>query len=150
LEERQTLIRVVIADDHPHVRSALRHVLELEADFDVVAEAGDGVQAVDEVVRNRPDLVILDYQMPQLDGLQVARELAEQAPGTTMVMLTSEENPDVKSAAENAGVARYLLKSGRSDELLSTLRAAALGRGEPLSVVVQSRPEQQNRPPRIA
>jgi len=149
LEERHTLIRVVIADDHPHIRSALRHVLELESDFDVVAEAENGVQAVDQVVQNRPDLVILDYRMPQLDGIQVARELAEQAPSTTLVMLTSEEDPEIKAEAKLAGVARYLLKSGRADELLRTLRAAALG-GEPVSVVVKSAPEQQNISPRIA
>jgi len=143
------LIRVVIADDHPYIRSALRHVLELESDFDVVAEAENGIQAVDEVVRNRPDLVILDYRMPQLDGIQVARELAEQAPTTTMVMLTSEDDPEIKAEAEHAGVARYLLKSGRADELLRTLRAAALGRVGPLSVVVKPGPE-QNLPPRIA
>jgi len=143
------LIRVVIADDHPYIRSALRHVLELESDFDVVAEAENGVQAVDQVVRNRPDLVILDYRMPQLDGIQVARELAEQAPTTALVMLTSEEDPEIRAEAKLAGVARYLLKSGRADELLRTLRAAALG-GEPVSVVVKSEHEQQDRPPRIA
>jgi DNA-binding NarL/FixJ family response regulator len=64
-------------------------------------------------------------------------------------MLTSEEDPEIRAEAELAGVARYLLKSGRADELLRTLRAAALG-GEPVSVVVKSRPEQQSLPPRIA
>jgi DNA-binding NarL/FixJ family response regulator len=144
------LIRVVIADDHPHIRSALRHVLELESDFDVVAEAENGVQAVDQVVRNRPDLVILDYRMPQLDGIQVARELAEQAPTTTLVMLTSEEDPEIRAEAELAGVARYLLKSGRADELLRTLRAAALGRGEALSMMARANTDRQDLPPRIA
>ncbi|MGH2692533.1 MAG: response regulator [Actinomycetota bacterium] len=147
------MIRVVIADDHPHVRSALRHVLELETDFQVVAEAEDGVQAVEQVVRTRPDLVILDYRMPQLDGVQVAREVARQAPATAMVMLTSEDDPRVRAAASTAGVDRYLLKSGRADELLRSLRAAADRHGEPISVVTGPRVEPGKDslpPPRIA
>ncbi len=119
------MIRVVIADDHPHVRSALRHVLELESDFDVVAEAEDGLQALDQVVRTQPDLVILDYRMPQLDGLQVARQLHRQMPATALVMLTSEDDPRVRAQAADAGVDDYLVKSGRADELLRTLRSAA-------------------------
>lgn len=130
------MIRVVIADDHPHVRSALRHVLELESDFDVVAEAEDGLQAVDQVVRTRPDLVILDYRMPQLDGLQVARQLRRQMPATAMVMLTSDDDPRVRAEAEDAGVDDYLLKSGRADELLRTLRSAATHHGGTIAVVV--------------
>jgi DNA-binding NarL/FixJ family response regulator len=142
LEERGvTVIRVVIADDHPHVRSALRHVLELEDDFTVVGEAEDGSQAVEQVVTSRPDLVILDYRMPLLNGVQVAQEITRQAPDTAMVMLTSEDDPRVRAEAANAGVARYLLKTGRADELVRTLRAAAVGEGEPISVIVK--PEAQ-------
>lgn len=146
------MIRVVIADDHPQVRSALRHVLELESDFEVVAEAEDGVQAVDQVVRTRPDLVILDYRMPHLNGIQVARELGSKAPRTAMVMLTSEVDPSVKAEAENAGVHTYLLKSGRADELLSTLRAAARGQGARISVILEDEGARQDGlpPPRIA
>src|SRR5688572_32572914 len=99
-----SMIRVVIADDHPHVRSALRHVLELESDFDVVAEAEDGQQAVEQVARTSPDLVLLDYRMPHLNGVQVAREIARRAPDTTMVMLTSEDDPRVRAEAANAGI----------------------------------------------
>lgn len=136
-----SVIRVVIADDHPHVRSALRHVLELEDDFAVVAEAEDGSQAVEQVVRTRPDLVILDYRMPQLNGVQVAREIVRQAPTTAMVMLTSEDDPRVRAEAASAGVARYLLKTGRADELVRTLRAAAEGEGEAISVIVKPEAE---------
>lgn len=147
------MIRVVIADDHPHVRSALRHVLEMEADFDVVGEAGDGVRAIREVVRTGADLVVLDYRMPKLDGVQVARELGRVAPRTAMVMLTSEEDPRVQAEAESAGVDRYLLKSGRADDLLRTLRAAADGH-EPVTVIVtpDARPGEEHSlpPPRIA
>jgi DNA-binding NarL/FixJ family response regulator len=130
------LIRVVIADDHPHVRSALRHVLELEEDFEVVGEAEDGTQAVEEVARTRPDLVILDYRMPHLNGIQVARRLAHLSPAPAMVMLTSEDDPSVRAEAADAGVTRYLLKSGRADELLRTLRVAAERRGESVAVIL--------------
>lgn len=146
------MIRVVIADDHPQVRSALRHVLELESDFEVVAEAEDGAQAVDQVVRTTPDLVILDYRMPHLNGIQVARELGRKTPHTAMVMLTSEDDPSVKTEAENAGVHTYLLKSGRADELLSTLRAAARDQGARVSVILGAEGARRDdmTPPRIA
>jgi DNA-binding NarL/FixJ family response regulator len=149
------MIRVVIADDHPHVRSALRHVLELEADFDVVGEAEDGLRAVEEVLRTEPDLVVLDYRMPQLNGVQVAERLAQASPRTAMVMLTSDDDPRVRAAASSAGVDRYLLKSGRADELLRTLRAAAKTHGQPVTVIVKPSAQsgdgpQDSRPPRIA
>jgi DNA-binding NarL/FixJ family response regulator len=141
------VIRVVIADDHPQVRSALRHVLELESDFTVVAEAEDGSQAVEQIARTRPDLVILDYRMPHLNGVQVALEAGRHSPGTAMVMLTSEDDPRVRAEAASAGIARYLLKSGRADELVRSLRAAAEGDQEPISVVVQPEAEAGREPP---
>lgn len=145
------MIRVVIADDHPHVRSALRHVLELEPDFDVVGEADDGLAAVHEVERARPDLVILDYRMPELNGVQVARRIGTMAPETAMVMLTSEEDPTVRAEAERAGVARYLLKSGRADELVRTLRGAARAdRPDQVTLIMNSAAETDLPPPRIA
>jgi two-component system, NarL family, response regulator DegU len=147
------MIRVVIAEDHPHVRSALRHVLELEDDFDVVAEAEDGPQAIEQVDRTRPDLVLLDYSMPHLNGVQVAREISRRVPSTTMVMLTSEDDPRVRADAASAGIARYLLKSGRADELIRTLRGAATGVSDPISVIVspEIEPGEEMLPPhRIA
>lgn len=147
------VIRVVIADDHPQVRSALRHVLELEADFEVVGEAEDGIRALEEVVRTRPNLVLLDYRMPQLNGVEAAQRIGDVAPETAMVMLTSEDDPRVRAEAANAGVARYLLKSGRADELLRTLRAALDAPGDAITVVVnpESEPGAADLPPpRIA
>jgi DNA-binding NarL/FixJ family response regulator len=147
------LIRVVIADDHPQVRSALRHVLELEPDFEVVGEAEDGARALEEVVRTRPNLVLLDYRMPQLNGVQAAREIGHVAPETAMVMLTSEDDPEVRAQAADAGVARYMLKSGRADELLRTIRAAATeSREQSITVIVSSdhAAEDNLSPPRIA
>jgi DNA-binding NarL/FixJ family response regulator len=147
------LIRVVIADDHPQVRSALRHVLELEPDFEVVGEAEDGARALEEVVRTRPNLVLLDYRMPQLNGVQAARKIGDVAPETAMVMLTSEDDPEVRAQAADAGVARYMLKSGHADELLRTIRAAAMeSRERSITVIVGSDHAAEDRlsPPRIA
>lgn len=147
------LIRVVIADDHPQVRSALRHVLELESDFEVVGEAEDGARALEEVVRTRPNLILLDYRMPHLNGVQAAREIGHLAPETAMVMLTSEDDPEVRAQAEDAGVARYMLKSGRAEELLRAIRAAATERrAESITVIVKAEhPEvTELSPPRIA
>ena len=151
--ERTAVIRVVIADDHPQVRSALRHVLELESDFEVVGEAEDGLRAFEEVVRTRPNLVLLDYRMPQLNGVEAAQRIGSVAPETAMVMLTSEDDPRVRAEAEDAGVVRYLLKSGRADELLRTLRATLEHRRDSISVIVHPGGEPgtaQLPPPRIA
>ena len=147
------MIRVVIADDHPQVRSALRQVLELESDFEVVGEAEDGLRALEEVARTRPNLVLLDYRMPQMNGVEAAQQIGSVAPETAMVMLTSEDDPRVRAEAENAGIARYLLKSGRADELLRTLRAALEARQDSITVVVQPGAEPGTAelpPPRIA
>lgn len=146
------VIRVVIADDHPQVRSALRHVLELEADFEVVGEAEDGERALEEVVRTRPNLVLLDYRMPHMNGVQAARRISHLSPQTAMVMLTSEDDPEVRAEAADAGIARYLLKSGRADELLQTLRAAS-ERGDDSIMIVTSGGEaleEESITPRIA
>lgn len=147
------MIRVVIADDHPQVRSALRHVLELESDFEVVGEAEDGARALEEVERTRPDLVVLDYRMPQLNGVEAAKQIGSMAPQTTMVMLTSEDDPRVRAEAARAGIARYLLKSGRADELLRSLRAASKHSDDSITMIVTPGNElraEESLPPRIA
>jgi DNA-binding NarL/FixJ family response regulator len=106
------------------------------------------------VTKTKPDLVVLDYRMPRLNGIEVARELGRVAPRTAMVMLTSEEDPRVQAEATSAGVTRYLLKSGRADELLHNLRAAVAGAGEPIAVIVKPEAPPDEReslhPPRIA
>lgn len=147
------MIRVVIADDHPQVRSALRHVLELESDFEVVGEAEDGARALEVVERTRPDLVVLDYRMPQLNGVEAAQQIGNVSPQTTMVMLTSEDDPRVRAEAANAGIARYLLKSGRADDLLRSLRAASEHSDDSITMIVtpgSELPAEESMPPRIA
>ena len=121
----EPVIRVAIADDHAFTRVTLRQVLECEDDFVVLAEAEDGAEAVDVVGRTHPDLVVLDHRMPGLSGVEAARSISERHPDVAIAMLTSEEDPQVRRAAEDAGVDVFLLKGGRADSLLEELRAAA-------------------------
>jgi DNA-binding NarL/FixJ family response regulator len=119
------MIRVVIADDHPQIRVALRRVLEDEGDFEVVGEAGDGAGAVRVAAETRPNLVILDYRMPRGNGLEAARAILEDAPDVALVMMTGEEDPAIADEAAEAGVMSYLVKSGQPDEIVGALREAA-------------------------
>jgi DNA-binding NarL/FixJ family response regulator len=115
----------VIADDHPQVRLALRHVLEIESDFEVVGEAHNGADAVDMVEETNPTIVVLDYRMPRLNGLDAAREIGRRWPEVATIMLSGEDDPDVASEAQQAGVSSYVSKTERPESLLSEMRAVA-------------------------
>jgi DNA-binding NarL/FixJ family response regulator len=119
------LIRVVIADDHPVLRLAVRKRLEAEGDIEVLAEAGSGEEAIAIVRAVHPDLVILDYQMPNLDGLAAARAIHEALPGVDMVMLTGWDDGDLAPAAIEAGVAGFVSKNEPPDRLVATIRSVA-------------------------
>ncbi|SCE38701.1 response regulator, partial [Streptomyces sp. DfronAA-171] len=85
-------IRVLLADDHALVRRGLRLILDAEPDLTVVAEAGDGAEAVEQARLHRPDLAVLDIAMPRMTGLQAARELSRALPGLRMIVLTMYDN----------------------------------------------------------
>ena len=121
------MIRVVIADDHPQIRLALRQVLEVEGDFEVVGEAQNGADAVEVTTQTRPELVVLDYRMPRLNGVEAAREIRRRTPDVALVLLSGDEEPTVQSDAVDAGVSSYVSKSGRPEDLLEALREAAGG-----------------------
>lgn len=123
--EGEPVIRVVIADDHPVLRLAVRHRLEAEDDIEVLAEAGSGREAVAIVRAVQPDLVILDYQMPNLDGLEAARAIHEALPNIDLVMLTGWEDGELAEAAVRAGVAGFVSKTEPPDRLLETIRSVA-------------------------
>jgi DNA-binding NarL/FixJ family response regulator len=132
------LIRVVIADDHPHVRLAVRSYLDLEDDFEVIGEAETGEEAVDVVRRERPDLVLLDYQMPVLDGLAAARAIGEAFPEVAIVMLSAMDDGHVMTEAAGVGVGGFVHKTDPPDVLAATLRRVANGRSEEgLTVIVE-------------
>jgi DNA-binding NarL/FixJ family response regulator len=120
-------VRVVLADDHPVVRDGLAALLTSVPGIDVVGTAGTGRQAVRSVVTLRPDVLVLDIQMPELDGVGVARELQRAAPEVAVLVLTMFDDDDSVFAALRAGAAGYVLKGAAQDEIVRAIRAVAAG-----------------------
>ena len=119
--------RVLVADDHAVVRHGVRRILAAQPDFDVIAEAGDGAQAVAMAVALRPHLVILDVSMPRLTGLQAAAELGRRTPEIRLLMLSMHDDEQYFFEALRAGASGYVLKSGVDRDLVEACRAALRG-----------------------
>lgn len=115
------MIRVLIADDHPLVRFAVRRCLEWEERVEVVGEAATGEEAVALVRRLRPDAVLLDYQMPVLDGVAATKIIAEEMPEVAILMLTGQDDAVLEEKATEAGVHRLIRKDEPAEALLRTL-----------------------------
>ena len=120
-------IRVLIAEDHETVRHGLKLLIGGEDDMEVVGEAGDGRSAVARVESLKPTVAVLDISMPELNGLQAAREIRQRAPGSAIVALTRYADPAYVQELLRAGASGYVLKQSASRELLKAIRAAALG-----------------------
>ena len=120
-------IRVLLADDEHLLRAGLRLVLRHADDIEVVAEAGDGGEAVDLACRVPLDVVLLDIRMPGVDGLTAAEQLARRAPAVKVVMLTTFGEPGYVSRALRAGAAGFVLKDTGPQDLIQAVRAAARG-----------------------
>ena len=101
-------VRIIVADDYPPFLQELVSLLAVE--FDVVATAADGKSALDLISRYQPDLVVLDLQMPELDGMEVTRELAKHSPSTPVVICSVETDPEVVEAVRRAGALAYVFK----------------------------------------
>jgi DNA-binding NarL/FixJ family response regulator len=125
----QTPTRILLADDHALVRRGVRLILEGEPDLTVVAEAGDGAEAVALAARQPIDLAILDVAMPRMTGLQAARELSALQPDLRILMLSMYDDVQYFFQALRAGACGYVLKSVADRDLLEACRAAM--RGEP-------------------
>lgn len=121
--------RVLIADDHALVRRGLRSLLGAEADFEVVAEARDGAEAVSEAIEHEVDLVIMDVSMPRMTGLQASRELSQRRAATRVLMLSMHDNEQYFFEALRSGASGYVLKSAADRDLVEACRATL--RGEP-------------------
>lgn len=120
-------LRVVLADDHAIVRNGLRLLLEGDGNIEVVAEAGDADEASRRVLGHKPDVLVLDLNMPGAPSLEVVPRLRETSPATAVVVLTMQSDPTYARAALQAGVQGYVLKESASAELLQAIRTAAGG-----------------------
>ena len=116
------MIRVLIADDHAVVRQGLRTFLDLQEDIEIVGEAADGAEALDAAERLRPDVVLIDLVMPELDGIEAIRRLRERAPETRAIVLSSFLDDDRLFPAVRAGAAGYLLKDVQPQDLVAAIR----------------------------
>lgn len=122
-----TPIRIVIADDHPIFRAGLQGLLSAQEDFEVVGEAANGREAVAVVRHATPDVLLVDLQMPELDGVGAIRQIREVAPATRILVLTTyDSDGDILRAVE-AGASGYLLKDTPREELFKAIRATARG-----------------------
>jgi DNA-binding NarL/FixJ family response regulator len=120
-------IRVLIADDEDMVRAGFRLVLAREADIDAVGEAADGKQAVAEVERLRPDVVLMDVRMPVMDGIEATRRIAETGLASRIVVLTTFDEDAYIYGALQAGASGFLLKYAPAEDLLAAIRVVARG-----------------------
>jgi DNA-binding NarL/FixJ family response regulator len=121
------MIRVVIVDDHAVVRRGLAELFALADDIEVVGVASDGAQGVEMVERTAPDVVLMDLQMPVLDGVAATRRIVASKPQVNVVILTSFSEQERILDAIESGARGYLLKDAEPDELLRGVRAAATG-----------------------
>ena len=121
------MIRVLIADDQELVRTGFRVILEAEGDIEVVAEAENGVEAVRQAALVKPEVVLMDIRMPELDGLAATEQILRQADPPTIVVLTTFDQNEYIYRALRAGAAGFLLKDAPSSRLIAAVRAAATG-----------------------
>ncbi|MEU8848328.1 response regulator transcription factor [Streptomyces sp. NPDC048564] len=121
------MIRVLLADDEAMVRAGVRAILTSGRETEVVAEAGDGREAVELARAHRPDVALLDIRMPRLDGLAAAEEIVRSVPGTAVAMLTTFSEQAYVARALGGGATGFLLKSGDPYELIAGVRAVAGG-----------------------
>lgn len=120
-------IRVLIAEDHQVIRHAFAAMLALESDMDVVGEAADGVEAIEMVRAWRPDIVLMDLQMPRGGGIAAIRRIVAEHPETQIIVLTTFDTDDLVLEAVSAGAQAYLLKEASEQEILGTIRAVKRG-----------------------
>jgi DNA-binding NarL/FixJ family response regulator len=120
-------VRVILADDHPVVRAGLAALLDSLTEIEVVAVAANGRDAVSEAVLQRPDVAILDLQMPEMDGFAATREIVRLAPDVGILVLTMFDDEDSVFTAMRAGARGYLVKGAEQDEIARAVHAVAAG-----------------------
>lgn len=121
------MIRILLADDHPVVRDGLAAMLATQPDFEVVGEAGNGAEALIEAARLRPDVVLMDLEMPELDGIEAIRRLRDADPSVQVVVLTAFDTDERIVGAIQAGAQGYLLKGAPRAEIFAAIRTVSAG-----------------------
>jgi DNA-binding NarL/FixJ family response regulator len=114
--------RIVVADDHPLIREALTRTIDEQPDLEAVAEATDGLEALELCRRVKPELVLMDVLMPRMDGLEATRRIKREFPRTSVLVLTAVDDPDYLSEALKAGAAGYVRKGTTTQETIDAVR----------------------------
>jgi DNA-binding NarL/FixJ family response regulator len=120
-------IRVLVADDHPIFRYGMRALISSDPDTELVGEATNGEEAVARALELRPDVILMDFDMPEMDGIEATRKILEARPNTSILMVTMSEEDESVVAAVRAGARGYVLKDAEGEETLRAVRAAAGG-----------------------
>ena len=119
------MTRVLIADSHPVVRFGLRSIIESRAGWTVVAEATDGIEATDGAIVTQPDVAILDYALPVLNGIEATHQIRRRVPNVEVLIFTMHDNEDLVRQAFNTGARAYVLKSEAQQQLVFAIQALA-------------------------
>ena len=128
MNENKARFGILITDDHPVMRDGLRMVIEEEPDLEVLGEAADGQEAIQQFRTLRPDLLLIDLQMPEVDGLEAITTIRGEFPDATIVVLTTYPGDARVVRAFTLGATSYILKTARRDEILKAIRGALSGR----------------------
>ena len=119
------MIRILIADDHDVVRSGLRHIVEAQPNWQIVAEAGDGKEAVQKALETKPDVAVIAYSLPLINGVDATRQIRAAQPRTEVLIFTMHDNEAVIQEVLKAGARGYLLKTDASRHLIGAIEALA-------------------------
>ncbi|HMS42894.1 MAG TPA: response regulator transcription factor, partial [Pyrinomonadaceae bacterium] len=121
-------IKIVMADDHPIVRQGLKQIIETDRAISIVAEAGDGADAVEQIEKHQPNVAVLDIDMPQMDGFDVVRELQRKNIKIEVVFLTMHSESEIFEEAMDLGVKGYVLKDSAVTDIVASIKSVASGR----------------------
>ncbi len=119
------MTRILIADDHDVVRSGVRHIIEDQPGWSVVAEAADGKDAVAQAIATKPDVAILDYRLPLLDGIEATRQIRRRVPSVEVLIFTMQDDDNLLREALSAGARSYVQKSDAGQHLISAIQSLA-------------------------
>jgi CheY-like chemotaxis protein len=120
--EHNDKIRILVADDHVVMREGLAGILRNQPDLEVVAQAENGIEAVQMADRTVPDVILMDITMPEMDGIAATKEISKKYPRTRIIGLSMHDDPSVEERMRDAGACAYIYKASPSDELLQAIR----------------------------